>query len=528
MDRLFRLLVFILGSVFAMAQTQVSLSADTLNVKLAEQINVNITVSSEKNALIQFPPFQAFSPFEVIDTTAVDTLVSNKILTFSKTYAVIQFDTGQFTLPAQKVVVGGNLFTTDSLQIHVYDVEVDTLQQPLFPIKTIMPMAKNTTGWWKPYAYGFLICLLLALAYMFIARTQQRIRDNRRQLPPFERAIQALQALENKQLNKQEEYKGYYSEMTDIVKSYLEDEAHIDALESTSDELLAKLELLRDTGNLDLTSETIDHLKEVLLTADLVKFARAMPEERLARVDRTKIEAVVKQTQEALPEPTEEERLKNEAYALMRRKEQQRKRLKIAGFSLFGVLAVASIVMISNYGAVQAKDRVFGHPTLAWLQQDWITSSYGISQMVLESPDVLGRKALQNRLNQQFVLGSLEDAFLIVLYMEHTKSKEEQTIDLQQKVDKVIGYFDSMGATNIFQKQNDYSTTSGIEGILASGSFDWTKKNGKSQRKTYEVYHFTENKGFQQLQLVYDRDDRYAKDLIARILGSIQFKSETP
>ena len=126
-----------------------------------------------------------------------------------------------------------------------------------------------------------------------------------------------MQALENKQLDKQEEYKGYYSEMTDIVKSYLEDEAHIDALESTSDELLAKLELLRDTGNLDLTPETIDHLKEVLLTADLVKFARAMPEERLARMDRTKIEAVVKETQAALPEPTEEARLQNEAYARM-------------------------------------------------------------------------------------------------------------------------------------------------------------------------------------------------------------------
>ena len=148
--------------------------------------------------------------------------------------------------------------------------------------------------------------------------------------------------------------------------------------------------------------------------------------------------------------------------------------------------------------------------------------------MQLETADVLGRKALPNRLHQQFVLGSLEDAFLIVLYMEHTKSKEEQTIDLQQKVDNVIGYFDSMGATNIFQKQNDYSTTSGIEGIAASGSFDWTKKNGKSQRKTYEVYHFTENKGFQQLQLVYDRDDSYAKEIIERILESIAFKTETP
>ena len=528
MDKVIRLLVFIVGATWAMAQTQVSLSADTLSVKMAEQINVKITVTTENNPQIQFPPLQGFRPFEVIDTTAVDTLVLNKIKTFTKTYAVIHFDTGQITLPAQKVVVDGSLFSTDSLQIQVNDVEVDTLQQPLFPIKTILPIAKNTTGWWKPYAYGFIICLLLALGYFLASQTQQRIRAKRRKLPPFERAIQALQALENKQLDKQEEYKGYYSEMTDIVKSYLEDEAHIDALESTSDELLTKLELLRDTGNLDLTSETTDHLQEVLRTADLVKFARAMPEERLARLDRSKIEGVVKETQAALPEPTEEERLQNEVYARMKQKQQQRKRLKIAGITLLSAVAVFAIIMISNYGALQAKDRVFGHPTLKWLEQDWVTSSYGISEMQLETPDVLGRKALPNRLHQQFVLGSLEDAFLIVLYMEHSKSKEEQTIDLQQKVDNVIGYFDSMGATNIFQKQNDYSTTSGIEGIAASGSFDWTKKNGKSQRKTYEVYHFTENKGFQQLQLVYDRDDSYAKELIERILGSIAFKTETP
>jgi hypothetical protein len=42
------------------------------------------------------------------------------------------------------------------------------------------------------------------------------------------------------------------------------------------------------------------------------------------------------------------------------------------------------------------------------------------------------------------------------------------------------------------------------------------------------VYHFTENKGFQQLQLVYDRNDRYAKELITRMLNSIEFKMEKP
>ena len=61
---------------------------------------------------------------------------------------------------------------------------------------------------------------------------------------------------------------------------------------------------------------------------------------------------------------------------------------------------------------------------------------------------------------------------------------------------------------------------------LPSLPFDWTKKNKDTQRKTYEVYHFTENKGFQQLQLVYDRNDRYAKELITGMLNSIEFKKE--
>lgn len=526
MGRRFYIVLALMCAVLGVAQTQVSMHADTLEVRLAEQINVAISVTTSTQAQVKFPPLQAFLPFEVIDTSAVDTTRQAKSIIYAKTYSVIHFDTGQFTLPQQKVVVDGALFSTDSLRIRVNDVVVDTLEQPLYPIKTILPITKNTIGWWKPYAFGLLVILGLVLLYFLAIRTQKRIRASRQKLPPFERALQALQALESKQLEEQEEYKVYYSAMTDIVKNYLEDETDIDALESTSDELLTKLALLRDTGNLDLTNDTIDHLNEVLRTADLVKFARAMPEERLARVDRSTIESVVKETQAALPEPTEEERLQNEAYARMRQKQRQRKRLQLGGLIALGTLLVIIIVMISNYGAVQTKDRIFGHPTLAWLETDWVMSTYGISEMQLETPDVLGRRSSQNRMNQQFVLGSLDDAFLIVLLMEHTAStsKDDQTVDLQQKVDKVIGYFDSMGATNIFQKQNDYTTTSGIEGIVASGSFDWTLNDKKPQRKTYEVYHFTENKGFQQLQLVYDRDDAYAKELITRILASIQFK----
>ena len=156
MDKGIRFLLLFV-SCWSMAQTQVSLTADTLEVRLAEQINLNLAVSTDKQASIQFPPPKAFAPFEVIDTTVVDTTVSANKFIYSKTYAVIQFDSGQFTLPQQIVVVEGTVFSTDSLLVRVKDVAVDTLEQPLFPIKTILPMSKNTTGCWKPYSYVFLI-----------------------------------------------------------------------------------------------------------------------------------------------------------------------------------------------------------------------------------------------------------------------------------------------------------------------------------------------------------------------------------
>ena len=161
--------------------------------------------------------------------------------------------------------------------------------------------------------------------YMVYGRAKKRIEERRKRLPPFDRAIQELQALEANELNDQEAYKQYYSSLTAIVRSYLEEEANVNALESTTTELIQKLELLRTAGSLVLQPETISNLKKVLETADLVKFAKAAPGVGLASSDRSAIESVVVQTNEAIPEPTEEERLQNEVYRQELQKQRNRK-----------------------------------------------------------------------------------------------------------------------------------------------------------------------------------------------------------
>ena len=108
--------------------------------------------------------------------------------------------------------------------------------------------------------------------------------------PPLEKAINALKLLESKNLKEQLDYKLYYSKLTEIVKNYLEEEVSLDALESTTDELINKFELLKDAGKLSLTNDTINNFKGVLETADLVKFAKSNPGVDIALTDKKVLE----------------------------------------------------------------------------------------------------------------------------------------------------------------------------------------------------------------------------------------------
>ena len=177
--------------------------------------------------------------------------------------------------------------------------------------------------------------------------------------------------------------------MTDIVRRYLEDEAKIDALESTSEELLIKLEMRKDAGTLNLDQKTLMSLREVLQNADLVKFAKSMPEYHIANDDRKLVENVVIQTKEALPEPTEEE-LKNQVAYLEYLEKKKRKEQWIWGFSGIGISSLLILVTsMLVYGYYPVRDTLLAYPTKSLLSAEWVMSQYGTPPLKIETPEVL-------------------------------------------------------------------------------------------------------------------------------------------
>ena len=91
-------------------------------------------------------------------------------------------------------------------------------------------------------------------------------------LPPHVIAIKALEELRNRKLWQNGKHKLYYSTLTEILRLYIEGRWAVGALEMTSDEIISAL---RDV---DIKHDSRSNLISILRTADMVKFAKALPE----------------------------------------------------------------------------------------------------------------------------------------------------------------------------------------------------------------------------------------------------------
>ena len=119
----------------------------------------------------------------------------------------------------------------------------------------------------------------------------------------------------------------------------------------------------KDSGVLDLDRETLKSLRKVLQNADLVKFAKSMPEVYTASEDRKSVEMVVKETKEALPEPTEEELREKAAYQEFLTKK-RRKEQWIWGISGGVILAILTLVIcMLIYGYYPVRETLFRYRT---------------------------------------------------------------------------------------------------------------------------------------------------------------------
>ena len=536
LKRTISLCLFFFGIV-GLAQTnpKVASGVDKDSILIGEQLNFIINLEISKTDQVIFPEGQTFAPLEMVESFVPDTLRENDKITLLKKYALTQFDSGGYTIPPQKILINEKVFTTDSLRIAVNTVPVDTIAQQLFDIKDIINVEKsNSFPWFWVLAIVLGLGLIAALLYFFVWRKKKLTEEEKvALLAPYDRAMMELKKLENSKYLIQDEYKQYYSELTGIVRSYLEEDVHVSALESTTDQLIEKLEMLKDAGNLKLDNETLNQFKKILQTSDLVKFAKSKPEASVAEQDRKAIETIVTKTKEAIPPPTEEELLQKEEYLEELARKKHRNKVIITVVTAVAVILISIVSAIGYFGFQFVKDSVLGHPTKELLESDWIASSYGYPPVNIETPKVLLRQEVPLTPELKAVIKNVQ-AFgyrstigLFTIGVSSTTLTQEVEPDVQQSIDFIIKSFENQGAKNIITKTEEFTTISGVKGIKTFGSGKFAIPESKDLiNGDYTILTFG-GKGFQQQVIItWLEDDTYAQQIVDRVLSTVDVKTE--
>ncbi|SFU60282.1 conserved repeat domain-containing protein [Pustulibacterium marinum] len=521
-------------SLWSQEQPQVSQKVDTTAIKIGDQINYTVTVKADSTATVLFPEKATFMPLELVEASKIDTTKEAYKFIWKREYALTQFDSGAYYIPRQKILVNEKQYLLDSIRVQVGGVVVDTTKQKMYDIKPLVEVEKSNIDWLAYWWILIPLAIIGFLIYWFVIRKKPLTEEEKiALLPPFDRAMEELKRLENSKYIIESKHKEYYSELTIIVKRYLEEETHISALESTTDELFLKLEMLQDSGNIELESETIANFKKVLQKADLVKFARVKPDDSQVNTDTKVIEEVVVKTKESLPPPTEQQLEETEAYREMLLKRRRKERVLVGVIASVLILIISSGVAIGYLGFTNVKDTLLGHPTRELKQGEWVTSQYGFPPIKLTTPKVLRRVETAIPEGQDSIIksiktfqyGSVTDNFFVTVgtiqYQQGAKANAEAS--LQNK----LNFLQANGVTNMVTKQEEFSSQDGGTGTKVYGTADFpVGADGATMVSgNYEIIQFTTNNYEQAVIILSRQDDDYAQDIIDRIESSIEVNS---
>ncbi len=258
---------------------------ETDTIIVGQPFEYKLSLNIPKDYYVEWQQFDdtLSASIEVINVGEVKTTPINdsENVIMTQDLTLTSFDTGYVYVPEISVMYSKSLtdsirhtLYTDEAELYVTTVSVDTTQA-FRPIKGVIKQGVTAK---EVYPWAALVIVLSGIAYLIYYISKKKKNEiapvEEKQKPTIPAIITARAKLaEMKEGEKwmSANTKEYYTDLTDIAREYLEGQFEIEAVEMTTDEIMDEVNKL----NINATAK--DKLKDTLVTADLVKFAKANP-----------------------------------------------------------------------------------------------------------------------------------------------------------------------------------------------------------------------------------------------------------
>ena len=258
----------------------VSAAIDSTTLFIGDQTDLHLRATCEVGEQVQLPALdkELIPGIEIVDKTVVDTAtLSDGRVQYNQYLTLTSFEDSLFYIAPLPFVSGDDTVWSESLMLNVVQpFEMDSADMAITDIKGIY---KAPIWWW-----GILRWVLLALAiaavgvggYYLITYLQSRMRKGEEEMaaaeplrPAEEVALEKLDAIREQKIWQTGQVKEYHTQLTDVVREYIDRRFEVSSVEQTSDETLRAMRPL-----LSSQKELYEQLRKMLTLADLVKFAK--------------------------------------------------------------------------------------------------------------------------------------------------------------------------------------------------------------------------------------------------------------
>ena len=291
--------LFLFLSILSVQAQRVSVNATVQpsEILIGERALINLQVIAPKEREILFPVYQdsIVGGLEVLSMGNADTTITDNVRTINMKYLVTSFDSTLYYIPSMPVSDGIDTVFSNSFGLKVIAPELkdstlaylekmntgqtDSIDFNELQLNDIKSIQKAPFSWmdflsllWIPLIILLILAIVGAIIYLIIRKNKKGFFFTPPPvLPAHVRAMKGLDKIKTEKIWQQERYKEFYTQLTDVLRRYINERFGVNSLEMTTDEILSIIKTKTEDGS------AYQNLKQVLIISDLVKFAKYKP-----------------------------------------------------------------------------------------------------------------------------------------------------------------------------------------------------------------------------------------------------------
>ena len=521
-----RLLFLFLFSISVGFSQTIGTTVSKKKIKIGEQIQLTLTTKVNEKEVVFFPDLDSIGKLEVVHSFPTEKNKKGNQTEWKKKYNLTQFDAGTYKIPALEVLINTKKTKSESIEISVIDVAVDTTKQKMHEIKedeilSINPEEKQQELSDSQLILGVFFAFFLAGILYLILRLKHRNKSKTGSyISPYNKAFSAFS-----ELNANANSKQYYSNLTEIIKSYFEKTLEFSALESTTEQFILKLKTAVHLKKFEISETTISEIETLFLKADLVKFAKIVVDATSHSSDKTAAENLINVFHKTLPVSAEEQQI---AIAKIAEEQQQNKYKNIRQTAFIVTFLVAMVSVVAFFGWENVTNyfsaKINGKDADYYLKKEWIVSEYGLPVLQVETPEILVRDLVTSKNPNiksiaQFSWQNPVDK--LAISQQTIAYKDSVKTDLKAIFNDEMSEMMQLQATKIQTTAKKFKNVKDLSGDILEGTFEINEANQTKQMRFFTVF-ISDNFGLQKVRITHDAKDKLAKDFIDRVTNSLE------